>query len=95
MRNILLIIFIVGIYGCKKCADCTTTYVTETKEIDASNGNIIHEYTIPDDSPSTQEICGTQEIKDAEKGVTSVTIDSIGGLIVKKTKIGTCTCITK
>jgi|JI10StandDraft_1071094.scaffolds.fasta_scaffold1021419_2 hypothetical protein len=96
MRNILLIIFIVGIYGCKKCADCTRVYTTHVKEI-YTQGDSTREYIEynPNIIADEQEVCGSSEIKDFEQQTIKMSYDTMGTLIVERKKIGTCTCITK
>ena len=96
MRNILLIIFIVGIYGCKKCADCTRTYTFNTKQHD-NNGVLIQEYGSydPDNAVDEQEVCGSDEIRDFEQPTYEYQYDTLPDFTVITTKIGTCTCITK
>ena len=95
MRNILLIIFIVGIYGCKKCADCTRSYVIEVKKYDSETGEVIETYNYADTAKTQDEICGSSEIKDYEKQTIEFSYDSLPGFVVEKKKIGTTTCITK
>lgn len=96
MRNILLIIFVVAIYGCKKCADCTTTYTTYAKEI-YTQGDSVREYIEynPNILPQEQEVCGSSEIRDFEKETIEMSYDTIGTLIIERKKVGTTICTTK
>lgn len=96
MRNILLIIFIVGIYGCKKCADCKTIYTYNTKQY-GLNGELIQEYDSydPKNEVNELEVCGSSEIKDAEQQTFEYQYDTLPSSIVITKKIGATTCITK
>ena len=69
MKNIILILAMVIFIGCKKCEDCTTT-ITTTVQFKSYNGFNIGKPSITTTN-STDEICGSKDIKDAEGKISS------------------------
>lgn len=75
MRNIIfkpiLFIIILTLYSCTKCANCTRTWTYITYQI----GNSGNYYTAGTTTGSTEkfDVCGSTEINNAEKTITTHT----------------------
>jgi hypothetical protein len=96
MKKLLIILSIVSLYACKKCAMCTYNVRYRSVEVSKPNGEITKD-SIGDVSQTYYEdICGSAEIKNAEvkKEEKLQTID-LGSFILTTYKITECNCTVK
>lgn len=91
MKYILFIIFIFSFYSCKKCATCTRTWYYKSHEL-FPNGGIGTNYRY--DGPiETFSVCGSNDIKNEEKEIKTVTVTKYTTYSVVTTGTGACKCM--
>ena len=92
MKKLLIILSIISFYSCTKCANCARTWITETYNI--TNGVENDRVTQPLTEVEYFDVCGSSEIKNAEKAAAIITSQVIGGTTYYTSKKSTCNCTT-
>ena len=88
----LTTIILLSFCACKKCATCTRKWNTTTKYVN-SQGNTVGNVVTSAGPEETFEVCGSNDIKNAENQIISRS-ETPGNNTLVVESVGNCTCIT-
>ena len=93
MKKLLIILSIASLYACTKCVNCKRTWTTETYNV--TNGVTSDYYLSPVKEEEYFNVCGSDEVKNAEQPTTILTTMVDGEVIHYIRKKSTCNCTTE